>query len=291
MPSWRLIVATACIAVAMLVGWIWFWWSTDASDQTPFAQSSGSLAPPASPDTLEQVPLPVRTEARGVTVIAESLLPQRVSSNAEKWSKTKRHCPWPPRSDTWRDLDAECTATLDHFLEEDGYHYLEMAGAIGSFDGQLLSAALEDPLSLRNTVVAALDDSECRIPEGELRADLMDTCGAAKMVQLAVLVRWCGWILGGEDVLELEMEARRDEIAASASQEEYDDLMEYTFAFDAARYWGRHVCRSVPSEVLEPLDQLPMPKIRGLGQQSNALFASARRLGCQREPGSSLACR
>lgn len=191
-------------------------------------------------------------------------------------------CPWPPNEDTWRTLDNDCLVIVTAlYLNDD---YVDTIAFAGLFDAKLLRAAFEDPRHVRNEVVAALDRPECRVPEGESRPELKEACSAESMVVLATTLGWCGSVLSRADlgVTEWHLERDRDtHVDLAASQPDYYERMDLHDMGAAAHYWALYMCRAIPRETLLPLDYLAVEKTDSHGQES-ALFANARRLGCEK---------
>ena len=163
MPA-RLMIFLAVVGAATL-GAAWFWWwpaSTGGGTPVqPFESGSApkvphSEAPTTVASTSSVVAAPDTKEEATIALTEE-----------ERWDVTKRACPWPPRVDTWRELDAECLASMAYFLDDDQHHVLEMVGAplVRPGESERLRTALSDAERIRNVVEEALDRPECRVPE------------------------------------------------------------------------------------------------------------------------------
>ena len=97
--------------------------------------------------------------------------------------RIERDCPWPPTLASWTEVSGECDAA--------------MMAVPGIFKGWRWRLSLHDPEETRRTVVAALDDPQCRVgPPGEERPDLYEACAAEALIRFAEMQHSCVTVLG-----------------------------------------------------------------------------------------------
>ena len=182
----------------------------------------------------------------------------------------KRDCPWPPDPATWRVLDERCLAVLNRTRLDPDWRRV-----------------LDDPLGTKQAVVAAFDNPECRVPEGETRPDLYEACAAEAMVRLAELQRKClrELHMDWDDIYSPARPTAPERRAANVTQEEFYRIVEDISVGAAHNLWRVYMCRSVPPEAFDWVEALPEPPAGTVGlvtiipDQSKDLYVSASRLG------------
>ncbi|MCY3840836.1 MAG: hypothetical protein OXH09_19675 [Gammaproteobacteria bacterium] len=197
------------------------------------------------------------------------------------WERVERDCPWPPTLDSWTEVSGECDAAM---ME------------LGSYP--VWRSSLRDPEGTRRTVVAALDDPQCRVPPGEKRPDLYEACAAEALIRFAQLQHSCVNVLGRGAWDRWKKGVRnlmRPRIIQTGDLEEHHRLAEIENRGFAQLVWGYSLCSRVPPGVLAWLDVLPVPEANPEQQlkyypgspvptQAPELREIARRLGATRIP-------
>ena len=204
-----------------------------------------------------------------------------------------RHdCPMPVHPDTWHSLDEHCVAAMARV--DDGESSAK------------LYRLIQDANAIRQAVVAALDDPECRLPpmeprdadipwnrwprwRGEPRPDLHERCAAEAMVRLAELQVECVATNAADHARDHWLaKAHWEQAAAEASlsQDEYYRLLSSEDLDNASVFWKAFMCRSA-DDALVWVEALPEPLgdpadwryHRPPYSQALDLYDTARRLG------------
>lgn len=192
-------------------------------------------------------PLPAKDDA-------DQTLPRyKVVAEAAK----KAGCPWPPRPESWRDIQGECLETLNRHLMHDYW-----------------PIALKDPLGDWTAVSAAFDNDECQILSAKADTEidplpsLYDLCAAESMVRLAVLQRLCARTVVDIDDLQKSFGDKQKLIHSFASlsvrdgQAKYHRLIENRDNSNVETYWKAYMCRSAPRDAFQWIAALPPPAIK-----------------------------
>ncbi len=198
------------------------------------------------------------------------------------WKRVERYCPWPPTTpDTWTEISGECEAAM-----KDLNRY------------PVFRSSLRDPEETRHTVVAALDDPQCRVPPGAKRPDLYEACAAEALIPFAVMQDRCANVLG-RDWERWDRRTRAAHfdpgtgnlIGPPRDQEDYYRRIEVIDRRVARGLWEHYLCAQVPPGVLDWIDVLPVPEANPARRpfvpvrtQAPELLEVARRLGAPRIP-------
>ena len=195
-------------------------------------------------------------------------------------SRVERDCPWPPTLDSWTEVSSECDAAMMEVSIHMGWRL-----------------SLRDPEETRRTVVAVLDDPQCRVPPGEKRPDLYETCAAEALIRFAEMQHSCVNVLGRDwDTWErTSRKLMEPRILKTGDLEEHHRLAEVGDRMFATLLWGHSLCSRIPPGVLDWLDVLPVPEANPEQQlkyypgspvptQAHELREIARRLGATRIP-------
>ena len=284
MPALRAVsVRWAPIPVAGLALACWWLWPT-ADDPEPPATT------PDGPETAV-VDTPPRVAAAMPPAAVDSVEkagdgPAPEPGDDPLWNAVERDCPWPPEPSSWRVLDDRCRSAMTRTDANEDWRRV-----------------FDDPLGTRRAVVEALGRPECRVPTttvaddgtlrwpGETRPDLRESCAAEAMVRLADLQYECVETLH-TDWDELITGLPDYGALLADSQEEYYSRARDKHRTDALNLWHVYICRFVPPEVFDWVDELPDPPaipeqirgpvhVRALFEvtQRTDLYQAARRLG------------
>ena len=199
------------------------------------------------------------------------------------WERVERDCPWPPTLDSWTGVSRECDAAM---ME---------ASASGFTNWRTWRLSLRDPEETRRTVVAALDDPQCRVPPGEKRPDLYEACAAEALIRFAEMQHSCVTVLGRDwDITERSWRnLMKSRTLKTGDLQEHRRLAESGDRIFAQLLWGYSLCSRVPPGVLDWLDVLPVPEANPEQQlrpylpaptQAHELREIARRLGATIPP-------
>ncbi|MCY3838007.1 MAG: hypothetical protein OXH09_05060 [Gammaproteobacteria bacterium] len=262
------VLLTVSLLLAAALAWAAWWiWTDDGRAAPPQPSPPPAAAPPQpSPPPAAAPPQPPPASPRE---LAEA--------------EAERLCPWPPDQLSWQVLDAPCREAMDSFTMSDSWR-------------RVLDDP--DPLGTRRAVVDALENPECRVPPGEARPDLRETCAASAMVQLAHLQARCA--LPKDSDVDDALDIVRALYETSDLAEYHGRAREQNHRA-ALAYWRAYRCRSVPPAALEWVEALPPPPrgaIMGILEwgvffnvdesreitQAGYLLEAARRLGLDLAP-------
>ena len=160
-----------------------------------------------------------------------------------------------------KEFSPACMAALDRRyldgLVDEGFGYPRVV------DSLTWREVFDGAVHTRSSVVEALRNPDCRVPNGSIRPDLRESCAADEMVRLAVLQQKCGQALTMDDhyggVHDGNWEWQLDHVSRQASdQDDYyrrrSDAEEQQLRFA----WSLRRCRLARGGV-EWIDTLPLP--------------------------------
>lgn len=215
-------------------------------------------------------------------------------------------CPNP-----WSAMGDDCAAALDHRyllepvslakLHNDEFGW-EPPAAPPAFDGVSWQQVFADPDRTFRAAMDALSRVQCRVPEGETRVDLRDTCSADEVAKLAILQTACVMPLVHHGVSNPWLAPGEENTWSGPTDTQIEDtwrstaeLLDQDTSLTAAEYWQHRTeledarfrfawrlmrCERVPRQALAWLDVLPTPSGHPDDQhQGRPLTEIAARLG------------